>query len=283
MEINYAERAPHPVWKVLNDFFARDPVIFNSALTTRPYFIQATSPLAGHGCSLQIDSLWEIIKTRCSFLKRRSLHDLCRAARPPTEWITHQIYCPAQQQSKCFLFTWIAICINKQQHYSFLLSEQWNRCSIFPLAQSTMIYQCAHTGWATRGSRAFRLFSATNNLLWKQKESKTEGHCRRIFVFQHTFSGGFPLWQLNSFSFSLMLNKNCYLRSSELSLTRKTISCTTSCKSVCVHPVMGKKNVNTPLVLQFLCYDILKSSGLFQNLKLFEFDRRCTTDSPLSF
>lgn len=61
---------------------------------------------------------------------------------PQSKLITPQIYCPVPQQFKCFLFSWIAICINKQQHYSLLLSEQWNRSSIFPLPQSKMIYQC---------------------------------------------------------------------------------------------------------------------------------------------
>lgn len=53
-----------------------------------------------------------------------------------------------------------------------LLSQQWKLRSMFPPAQSSMIYHCADTSWATkRNSRAFWLFAAANNLLLKQKES----------------------------------------------------------------------------------------------------------------
>lgn len=53
-----------------------------------------------------------------------------------------------------------------------LLSQQWKLRSMFPPAQSGMIYHCADTSWATkRNSRAFWLFAAANNLLLKQKES----------------------------------------------------------------------------------------------------------------
>lgn len=90
IEINYGEETPPPYWEFVDDSES-EPVFFNngcnSVHTTCQDYTQPKSPsAASHGCLLQIDSLWEIIKTRCSFLKHNSLQDLGRALQ------THQPY-----------------------------------------------------------------------------------------------------------------------------------------------------------------------------------------------
>ena len=78
IEINYREQTLPPSYGEFTDDSECEPLFFNNgcnpAHTTCQDYTQPKSPsAASHGCVLQIDSLWEIIKTRCSFLMDNSL------------------------------------------------------------------------------------------------------------------------------------------------------------------------------------------------------------------
>lgn len=89
-----------------------------------------------------------------------------------------------------------------------------------------MIYQRTDTSWATkRNCRAFWLFAATNNLLWKQKESWEDWRTlpKDIFPFQHCVSFVGHYLQLNSFGFVLPPIKKYYVNSHKHSSSKRTV------------------------------------------------------------
>lgn len=90
-----------------------------------------------------------------------------------------------------------------------------------------MIYQCAHTSWATkRNCGAFWLFAATNNLLWKQKESWEDWRTlpEDSFPFQQCVSFAGYIYNITTrifVGFVLPPIKNDYVNSHQHSSSKK--------------------------------------------------------------
>lgn len=116
-----------------------------------------------------------------------------------TDWINNWGWIPScATVPSTLLLVWHQFALISNSILLFSLFQQWGVCSIFPAAQSGAIYQHADTSKANplrpkkkKGTRgALRLFAATNNLLWKQKESGKDWRTlpKDIFSFEHCVS-----------------------------------------------------------------------------------------------
>lgn len=122
-----------------------------------------------------------------------------------TDWMNNWEYIPScATVSSTLLPVWYQFALISNSILLFSLFQQWRVCSIFPAAQSGAIYQRADTSGATRSRKkkrnqgAFRLFAATNTLLWKQKESGKDWRTlpKDIFSFEQCVSFvRLSLWQ----------------------------------------------------------------------------------------
>lgn len=184
----------------------------NPAHTTCQDYTQPKSPsAASHGCVLQIDSLWEIIKTRCSFLMDNSLQKSAQGIAnsstilPYSEWITGDVYCPELQWAKCFSSVWYQFALISSSILLFYYPNNENAAlSSLQLNPTWSISVQTLVEQQKENCRAFWLFAATNNLLWKQKESCEDWRTlpEDIFpILTLSLPLGYYLWQLNSFGF----------------------------------------------------------------------------------